>query len=110
MNLMLTAWSARLDGTMNRIFRMTNPPEDASPVNIIANALTVALGARDHYTRVHCDGVIQLSMELGQHIGLTEQELEQLALGARFHDLGKSASPTPSSASRSPSIATNGNA
>lgn len=68
---------------------MTNPPEDASPVNTIAHALTVALGARDHYTRVHCDRVIQLSMELGQHIGLNEQELEQLALGARFHDLGK---------------------
>lgn len=68
---------------------MITPPDDATPINMIAHALTVALGARDHYTRVHCDRVIQLSVELGQHIGLTTSELEKLSLGARFHDLGK---------------------
>lgn len=68
---------------------MITPPADATPINMIAHALTVALGARDHYTRVHCDRVVQLSVELGQHIGLTADELDKLSLGARFHDLGK---------------------
>lgn len=68
---------------------MIIPPDDTAPINMIAHALTVALGARDHYTRVHCDRVVQLSAELGRHIGLTTGELEKLALGARFHDLGK---------------------
>lgn len=68
---------------------MIIPPDDTTPINMIAHALTVALGARDHYTRVHCDRVVQLSAELGRHIGLMTSELEKLALGARFHDLGK---------------------
>lgn len=68
---------------------MLTPQDDATPINMIAHALTVALGARDHYTRVHCDRVVQLSLELGQHIGLTTGELDKLSLGARFHDLGK---------------------
>lgn len=68
---------------------MLTPNEDATTIQMIAHALTVALGARDHYTRVHCDRVVQLSIELGQHIGLTAEELDKLALGARFHDLGK---------------------
>lgn len=68
---------------------MPNPDIMAPPVDQIAHALTVALGARDHYTRVHCDRVVQLSLELGRHICLTADELDKLSLGARFHDLGK---------------------
>lgn len=68
---------------------MPTPPDDSTPVDKIAHALTVALGARDHYTRIHCDRVVQLSVELGMHIGLMAEELEQLSLSARFHDLGK---------------------
>lgn len=68
---------------------MLTQNDDATPIKMIAHALTVALGARDHYTRVHCDRVVQLSTELGQHIGLTSQELDHLVLGARLHDMGK---------------------
>lgn len=68
---------------------MINPAAGATTVEYIAQALTVALGARDHYTRLHCDRVVQLSIELGRHLGLTSNELDKLALGARFHDLGK---------------------
>lgn len=68
---------------------MQTPPDDTSPVDKIAHALTVALGARDHYTRIHCDHVVQLSTELGIHIGLSAAELAKLSLSARLHDLGK---------------------
>ncbi len=68
---------------------MIKPEAGTTPIDHIAHALTVALGARDHYTRVHCDRVVQLSLELGRHICLTEDELDKLSLGARFHDLGK---------------------
>lgn len=68
---------------------MIIPSDDATPIDTIAHALTVALGARDHYTRIHSDRVVNLSAELGEHIGLNSEELERLSLGARFHDLGK---------------------
>jgi len=55
----------------------------------IAHSLTVALGERDHHTRHHCERVVRLSVELGQHIDLSEHELALLSLGAQFHDLGK---------------------
>jgi len=61
----------------------------AVPMEKVVRSLTVALGARDHHTRLHCDRVVQLSNELGRHIELSERELGQLSLGAQFHDLGK---------------------
>lgn len=61
----------------------------AVPMEKVAHSLTVALGARDHHTRLHCDRVVQLSTELGRYIELSERELGELSLGAQFHDLGK---------------------
>lgn len=55
----------------------------------IARSLTVALGERDNNTRLHSDRVVRLSTELGCHLGLSDSELEVLALGAQFHDIGK---------------------
>lgn len=55
----------------------------------IARTLTVALGERDAHTRMHSERVVRLADELGRHIDLTEHELSLLALGARFHDIGK---------------------
>lgn len=68
---------------------MTLPTEAETTTDAIAHALSVALGARDHYTRIHCDRVVRFAMMLGRHIGLNSKELEQLSLAARFHDLGK---------------------
>lgn len=55
----------------------------------IANSLTVALGERDAHTRQHSERVVRLAIELGRAIELNEQEVELLALGAQFHDIGK---------------------
>ncbi|KAB2926718.1 MAG: HD domain-containing protein [Dechloromonas sp.] len=55
----------------------------------IARTLTVALGERDHHTRQHSERVVGLALELGRHIELSACELDLLALGAQFHDLGK---------------------
>ena len=62
---------------------------DSSPMQSIARTLAVALGQRDHHTRLHSDRVVRLSAELGVQINLSDRELEQLSLSAQFHDLGK---------------------
>lgn len=59
------------------------------PMENIMRSLTVALGERDLHTRIHSERVVQLSAELGRQIDLSARELEILALGAQFHDLGK---------------------
>lgn len=52
-------------------------------------ALSVALGYRDLYTRVHSDRVVSLSEEIGVRMGMSEQELGILKISATFHDIGK---------------------
>lgn len=52
-------------------------------------ALSVALGHRDQYTRVHSDRVVALSAEIGIRIGLSETEMGILRVSATFHDIGK---------------------
>lgn len=52
-------------------------------------AISVALGHRDHETRLHSDRVSKLSMALGERCGLSARELGILHIGASLHDVGK---------------------
>lgn len=52
-------------------------------------ALSVALGYRDNFTRLHSQRVRDLSEELGMRCGLSENELAILKISASFHDIGK---------------------
>jgi HD-GYP domain-containing protein (c-di-GMP phosphodiesterase class II) len=55
----------------------------------IARSLAVALGERDSGTLMHSDRVVRLSAEMGSHLKLSAQDLDVLAMGAQFHDVGK---------------------
>ncbi|MCB5189554.1 HD domain-containing protein [Methylobacillus arboreus] len=52
-------------------------------------ALFLALDERDAYTHQHCDRVSLLAREIGMACSLDQRELDLLAVGARFHDIGK---------------------
>lgn len=52
-------------------------------------ALSVALGYRDIYTKLHSDRVRDLSCQLGEACGLSADELRILRIAASFHDIGK---------------------
>ncbi|GEM45544.1 HD domain-containing phosphohydrolase [Deinococcus cellulosilyticus] len=56
-------------------------------------AMGVVLEYRDFETKGHTDRVVQLSQALGQRLGLDQEELEHLRLGAYLHDVGKVAIP-----------------
>ena len=59
------------------------------PIQNIARSLAVALGERDSGTLMHSDRVVRLSAEMGNHLKLSAQDLDVLAMGAQFHDVGK---------------------
>src|SRR3990172_2991819 len=52
-----------------------------------------ALGLRDRHTQGHSIRVTELSLSLGQKLGLKDDDLIQLRCGALLHDIGKMGIP-----------------
>jgi putative nucleotidyltransferase with HDIG domain len=52
-----------------------------------------ALELRDFETKGHTNRVMELSLELGQVLGLNQSQMQALAWGAYLHDIGKIAVP-----------------
>ena len=52
-------------------------------------ALANALEANDEYTSSHARWITDLSLKVGEELGLDMRSLKRLELGALFHDIGK---------------------
>jgi diguanylate cyclase (GGDEF)-like protein len=57
-------------------------------------ALANALEANDEYTSTHARWITDLSLRVGQELGLDERALKRLELGALLHDIGKIGIPS----------------
>ena len=55
----------------------------------IYRSLAQAIELKDHYTRGHCDRVVEFSVALGRRLGLSADILTHLEHGAMLHDCGK---------------------
>lgn len=55
--------------------------------------LAAAIDARDPYTLGHSTRVAALSVKMGQALGMSAKELEDLEIACLFHDLGKLKTP-----------------
>jgi response regulator RpfG family c-di-GMP phosphodiesterase len=55
----------------------------------IYRSLAQAIELKDHYTRGHCDRVVEYSVALGKRMGLSPDVLVHLEHGAMLHDCGK---------------------
>jgi putative two-component system response regulator len=54
-----------------------------------AKVLAEAIDAKDPYTRGHSDRVRQMSLQIANSLGFTEERMEILEYGALLHDIGK---------------------
>ncbi len=52
-------------------------------------ALAFTIDAKDHYTEGHSQSVSRLAAQIGQQIGLSKDELEEIRLAGILHDIGK---------------------
>lgn len=52
-------------------------------------SMTLLLEAKDVYTHGHSERVTDYSVALARKLGLSEQDIEILRVGATFHDIGK---------------------
>ena len=57
------------------------------------NAFLAALATREPSLDAHLEGVAALALDVGQRLGLSVDELEELSRAAQLHDLGKVAVP-----------------
>jgi putative nucleotidyltransferase with HDIG domain len=55
--------------------------------------LAAAIDARDPYTLGHSTRVSKLSVKIGENLGLSAYELENLEIASLFHDVGKLKTP-----------------
>lgn len=62
---------------------------DFGDVACSLETLALAIEVRDSYTRSHCDRTGRIAVALGRRFDLDADALEQLELGAHFHDVGK---------------------
>jgi putative nucleotidyltransferase with HDIG domain len=74
--------------TMMRSVVMAEAETRSAYVGAI-RALALALDARDPYTAGHSERVSALSVAVGRQMGLREDQLDILRLGALLHDIGK---------------------
>jgi response regulator RpfG family c-di-GMP phosphodiesterase len=56
-------------------------------------ALVSALEAKDQYTGGHSRRVKEIALAIGQELGLSAQDMEDLRCGSLLHDIGKIAIP-----------------
>jgi HD-GYP domain-containing protein (c-di-GMP phosphodiesterase class II) len=57
-------------------------------------ALSSALEAKDAYTLDHARSITDMSADVGRRLGMREDEIRDLKLGALLHDIGKIGVPT----------------
>jgi diguanylate cyclase (GGDEF)-like protein len=57
-------------------------------------ALANALEANDEYTSTHARWITDLSLKVGRALGLADESLKKLELGALLHDIGKIGIPS----------------
>lgn len=74
--------------TMMRTVTRAESEKQSAYVGSI-RALALALDARDPYTAGHSERVSTLSVAVGRQLGMPEDQLEVLRLGALLHDIGK---------------------
>jgi putative nucleotidyltransferase with HDIG domain len=63
--------------------------EDEHHTRTLANALALAVDAKDSYTRSHCQTVSQLCVVIAAQLGVDAEQLPRLALAGLLHDVGK---------------------
>lgn len=69
-----------------RIKSLTDNLESAETVIF---SLANAIEAKDHFTKGHIDRVSSLAGNLGEHIGLSQDDINTLEKGGALHDIGK---------------------
>ncbi len=63
--------------------------EQLDTAEAVLFSMARAIEAKDSYTQGHVERVSRLAVRFGEHLGLSEEELDSLRKGGVLHDIGK---------------------
>ena len=75
------------------LLRVKDYTDELENADTVLMTLGRSVESRDPYTEGHCERLAQYGVELGRHLGLSEEQLLALHRGGYLHDLGKIATP-----------------
>jgi putative two-component system response regulator len=78
-----------VETALNRADRSERDLRERLLAPTLTSALANAIEAREEGMRGHCERLTLLAMRLGLALGLGEEEIETIRLGAVLHDVGK---------------------
>jgi putative two-component system response regulator len=63
--------------------------EQLDSAEAVLFSMARAIEAKDSYTQGHVERVSRMAVRLGQHLGLSDEEIDSLRKGGILHDIGK---------------------
>ena len=73
--------------------QVKNVTDDIDSAEAVLRSLALMIEVRDAYTEGHCERLARYATEMGYLLGLPDEDLQALARGGYFHDIGKIALP-----------------
>src|SRR5271168_600677 len=71
------------------LLRLKQYTDELENAEVVLFSLALSIEARDPYTRGHCERLAEMSVMLGQKLGLPDDQIKALRRGGIVHDIGK---------------------
>jgi putative two-component system response regulator len=78
-----------LEARVKSLMQLKRFTDELDSVESVLRSLALMIEARDRYTEGHCERLARYAMELGEYLGLSDDDLAALGRGGYFHDVGK---------------------
>jgi putative two-component system response regulator len=78
-----------LEARVRSLLQLKRFTDELDSAETVLRSLALMIEARDAYTEGHCERLARYAVQLGEHLGLPNDDLAALSRGGYFHDIGK---------------------
>jgi putative two-component system response regulator len=78
-----------LEARVRSLTQLKRFTDELDSAEAVLRSLALMIEARDKYTEGHCQRLARYAVQLGAHLGLSDEDLAALNRGGYFHDIGK---------------------
>jgi putative two-component system response regulator len=84
---------SELKARVRSLMQIKHITDELDSAEAVLRSLALMIEVRDAYTEGHCQRLSRYATEMGELLGLPDEDLQALARGGYFHDIGKIALP-----------------